>query len=194
MASSVQAAEQGQRSMRAPAVSSADRRAVGRAARKRVPRRRLGDWDPAARGHDALATVLAQNETRVPDLVPIRMSRMSASPWTYYRGAAAVMAADLAASRHSGIDVQLCGDAHVLNFGLWATPERQLSFDLRDLICVISTKPCAAPSNGMSSATGPASSCWPGTTACPTAPRGPRCMPRCAPTVRGSRRTRPPTS
>jgi len=131
MASSVQA-EHGQRSMRAPAVSSADRRAVGRAARKRVPRRRLGDWDPAARGHDALATVLAQNETRVPDLVPIRMSRMSASPWTYYRGAAAVMAADLAASPHSGIDVQLCGDAHVLNFGLWATPERQLSFDLRD--------------------------------------------------------------
>ena len=132
MASSVQAAEHGQRSMRAPAVSSADRRAVGRAARKRVPRRRLGDWDPAARGHDALATVLAQNETRVPDLVPIRMSRMSASPWTYYRGAAAVMAADLAASPHSGIDVQLCGDAHVPNFGLWATPERQLSFDLRD--------------------------------------------------------------
>jgi len=132
MASSVLAAEHGQRSMRAPAVSSADRRAVGRAARKRVPRRRLGDWDPAARGHDALAAVLAQNETRVPDLVPIRMSRMSASPWTYYRGAAAVMAADLAASPHSGIDVQLCGDAHVLNFGLWATPERQLSFDLRD--------------------------------------------------------------
>src|SRR5512132_2172695 len=97
MASSVQAAEHGQRSMRAPAVSSADRRAVGRAAGKRVPRRRLGDWDPAARGHDALATVLAQNETRVQDLVPIRMSRMSASPWTYYRGAAAVMAADLAA-------------------------------------------------------------------------------------------------
>jgi uncharacterized protein (DUF2252 family) len=57
---------------------------------------------------------------------------MSASSWTYYRGAAAVMAADLAASRHSGIEVQLCGDAHVLNFGLWATPERQLSFDLRD--------------------------------------------------------------
>jgi len=118
--------------MRAPAVSSAGRRAVGRSARKRVPRRRLGDWDPGARGHDALATVLMQNETRVPDLVPIRMSRMSASPWTYYRGAAAVMAADLAAAPHSGIDVQLCGDAHVLNFGLWATPERQLSFDLRD--------------------------------------------------------------
>jgi uncharacterized protein (DUF2252 family) len=57
---------------------------------------------------------------------------MSVSPWTYYRGAAAVMAADLAAAKHTGLDVQLCGDAHVLNFGLWATPERQLSFDLRD--------------------------------------------------------------
>ena len=57
---------------------------------------------------------------------------MSASPWSYYRGAAAVMAADLGAAPHTGIDVQLCGDAHVLNFGLWATPERQLSFDLRD--------------------------------------------------------------
>ncbi len=75
---------------------------------------------------------MAQNATRVPDLVPIRMGRMCASPWAYYRGAAAVMAADLASSPHSGITVQMCGDAHVLNFGLWATPERQLSFDLRD--------------------------------------------------------------
>ena len=109
-----------------------ERRASGRAARGGVPRRRLADWDAATRGHDALATVLAQNETRVPDLVPIRMSRMAASPWTYYRGAAAVMAADLGAAPHTDIEVQLCGDAHVLNFGLWATPERQLSFDLRD--------------------------------------------------------------
>ncbi len=84
------------------------------------------------RTHDALTVVSAQNDDRVPELVPIRMSRMSASPWTYYRGAAAVMAADLATGPHTGIEVQLCGDAHVLNFGLWATPERQLSFDLRD--------------------------------------------------------------
>jgi uncharacterized protein (DUF2252 family) len=69
---------------------------------------------------------------RAPDLVPIRHGRMAASPWTYYRGAAAVMAADLTSRPHSGLTVQLCGDAHVLNFGLWATPERQLSFDLRD--------------------------------------------------------------
>ncbi|WP_433293867.1 DUF2252 domain-containing protein [Actinoplanes sp. CA-030573] len=109
-----------------------ERWARGRAARDRVPVRSLADWDPAHRGHDALGTVLEQNKSRVPELVPIRLERMSASPWTYYRGAAAVMAADLGAAPHTGIDVQLCGDAHVLNFGLWATPERQLSFDLRD--------------------------------------------------------------
>lgn len=97
-----------------------------------APRKRLGAWERASRGHDALETLLEQNTTRVPDLVPIRMWRMAASPWTYYRGAAAVMAADLASTPNTGIDVQLCGDAHVLNFGLWATPERQLSFDLRD--------------------------------------------------------------
>jgi uncharacterized protein (DUF2252 family) len=132
MTLSVHTAERAHRSVYAPATPMGERRASGRAARGRVPCRRLADWDPATRGHDALDTVLAQNETRVPDLVPIRMWRMSASPWTYFRGAAAVMAADLAASPHTGIDVQLCGDAHVLNFGLWATPERQLSFDLRD--------------------------------------------------------------
>ncbi|MDV7987901.1 DUF2252 domain-containing protein [Rhodococcus sp. IEGM 1374] len=104
----------------------------GRHARRRVPRRGLGEWDPASRGHDALETVLAQNTIRVPELLPIRYARMSASPWTYFRGAAAVMAADPASTPHTGIEVQLCGDAHVLNFGLWATPERNLYFDLRD--------------------------------------------------------------
>jgi uncharacterized protein (DUF2252 family) len=79
-----------------------------------------------------LAILLAQNEARAPTLTPVRMSRMSISPWNYYRGAAAVMAADLATAEHTDIDVQLSGDAHVLNFGLWATPERQLSFDVRD--------------------------------------------------------------
>jgi uncharacterized protein (DUF2252 family) len=74
----------------------------------------------------------AQNGTRLADLVPIRFGRMMASPWTFYRGAAAVMAADLAARPHTELRVQMCGDAHVLNFGLWATPERNLSFDLRD--------------------------------------------------------------
>jgi uncharacterized protein (DUF2252 family) len=112
--------------------TSGERRASGKAARKRVRRSTLGSWVEADRGHDALETILAQNKIRVPALVPIRHQRMAASPWNYYRGAAAVMAADLACQPDSGLMVQLGGDAHVLNFGLWATPERNLSFDLRD--------------------------------------------------------------
>jgi uncharacterized protein (DUF2252 family) len=109
-----------------------ERRAFGRAARKWAPRGALGYWDEDGRGHDALATILAQNTVRIPALVPLRHQRMAASPWNYYRGAAAVMASDLASRPKSGLMVQLCGDAHVLNFGLWATPERNLMFDLRD--------------------------------------------------------------
>jgi uncharacterized protein (DUF2252 family) len=112
--------------------TSGERRASGKAARKRARRGTLGDWEEDERGHDALKTLLAQNQIRVPELVPIRHQRMAVSPWNYYRGAAAVMAGDLASQPDSGLVVQLCGDAHVLNFGLWATPERNLSFDLRD--------------------------------------------------------------
>jgi uncharacterized protein (DUF2252 family) len=112
--------------------TSAERRAAGKAARKRAKRRTLGSWYEEERGHDALDTILAQNQIRVPELVPIRHQRMAASPWNYYRGGAAVMAGDLASQPDSGLEVQLCGDAHVLNFGLWATPERNLFFDLRD--------------------------------------------------------------
>jgi len=97
-----------------------------------VQRGTLGYWAETDRKHDALETILAQNQMRVPELVPIRHHRMAASAWNYYRGAAAVMAGDLASQPDSGLMVQLCGDAHVLNFGLWATPERNLSFDLRD--------------------------------------------------------------
>ncbi|MDR2984170.1 MAG: DUF2252 domain-containing protein [Nocardiopsaceae bacterium] len=112
--------------------TSGERRASGKAARKRVRRGTLGSWAEADRRHDALETILAQNKIRVPELVPIRHQRMAVSPWNYYRGAAAVMAADLGGQPDSGLMVQLGGDAHVLNFGLWATPERNLSFDLRD--------------------------------------------------------------
>jgi uncharacterized protein (DUF2252 family) len=112
--------------------TSGERRAAGKAARQRARRRGLGHWSEEDRGHDALETILAQNEARVPELVPIRHHRMAVSPWNYYRGAAAVMAADLASQPDSGLTVQLGGDAHVLNFGLWATPERNLAFDLRD--------------------------------------------------------------
>src|SRR6516165_9509474 len=109
-----------------------ERRASGRAARKRVRRGALGYWAEDDRGQDALETILAQSRLRVPELIPIRHQRMAVSAWNYYRGAAAVMAADLASQPSSGLMVQLCGDAHILNFGLWATPERNLAFDLRD--------------------------------------------------------------
>src|SRR5215468_11966945 len=109
-----------------------ERRASGRAARQRVRRGTLGYWAEGDRRHDAVETILAQNRLRVPELIPIRHQRMAVSAWNYYRGAAAVMAADLASQPSSGLMVQLCGDAHMLHFGLWATPERNLLFDLRD--------------------------------------------------------------
>jgi uncharacterized protein (DUF2252 family) len=112
--------------------TSQERRACGKGARQRAPRGTPGYWAEEDRGHDALTTILAQNQIRIPELVRIRHQRMAVSPWNYYRGAAAVMAGDLASQPHSGLEVQLCGDAHVLNFGLWATPERNLYFDLRD--------------------------------------------------------------
>jgi uncharacterized protein (DUF2252 family) len=114
------------------AASPDERRASGKAARKRAQRGTLGFWDEAERKQDGLEAILAQNQIRVPELIPVRHQRMAASPWNYYRGAAVVMACDLATQPDSGLLVQLCGDAHVLNFGLWATPERNLLFDLRD--------------------------------------------------------------
>ncbi|WP_207344548.1 DUF2252 family protein [Arthrobacter sp. E3] len=113
-------------------LSTAQRQTQGQAARDRIHPAQLGDWNPQSRGHDALETILAQSAIRQSDLLPIRHGRMSASAWTYYRGAAAVAAADLGSRPNSGLTVQICGDAHILNFGLWATPERNLSFDLRD--------------------------------------------------------------
>src|ERR1700689_341359 len=114
------------------AASEAERREMGRQARILAPRADLGDWDEQNRGHDPVDRILAQNTIRLPELAGLRHQRMAQSPWNFYRGAAAVMAADLASRPHSRIEVQLCGDAHVLNFGLWATPERNLNFDLRD--------------------------------------------------------------
>ena len=112
--------------------TAAERQQMGREARVLAPRARIGDWDERARGHNPIDTLVAQNDIRLAEIVPLRHQRMAVSPWNFYRGAAAVMAADLASRTHSRIQVQLCGDAHVLNFGLWATPERNLNFDLRD--------------------------------------------------------------
>ncbi|WAL74985.1 DUF2252 domain-containing protein [Kitasatospora sp. YST-16] len=116
----------------APYLTVAERTEVGRAARKRAPRSTAGHWRPAADRPDPLAVLRAQAESRLPDLVPIRNGRMAASPFAFLRGAAAVMAGDLATAPDSGLTVQLCGDAHLVNFGLFASPERALLFDLND--------------------------------------------------------------
>lgn len=104
----------------------------GAAARASAPRRGAAHWDPASRRATALDRLRAQEPIRDPALVPLRYARMATSPWAYLRGAAAVMAADLGAAPHTGLIVQLCGDAHILNFGFWASPERHLLFDARD--------------------------------------------------------------
>jgi len=108
-----------------------ERRAAGRELRKSVPRRSLGDWSPGP-GRDAVAILTDQERSRVPELVPVRRERMAASPFSFFRGAAAVMAADLADAPRTGLKVQLCGDAHLVNFGGFASPERSLVFDLND--------------------------------------------------------------
>jgi uncharacterized protein (DUF2252 family) len=106
--------------------------ARGRAARRDTPRSIHAAWTPAAGRPDMVALLEEQAASRVPELVPIRHGRMLASPSTFYRGAALIMAADLDRSPVSGFDVQLCGDAHLLNFGLFASPERQMLFDIND--------------------------------------------------------------
>ena len=109
-----------------------ERIARGRAARGAAPRSSHGRWEPAPDRPDPIALLEEQGESRVPHLVPIRYGRMLVSPFTFYRGAALIMAADLAATPVSGVTVQLCGDAHLSNFGLFGTPERQLIFDIND--------------------------------------------------------------
>jgi hypothetical protein len=113
------------------AVSPAERRALGRAIRARTPRDSHAEWSPHP-GRDPLGVLEKQGRSRIARLVPLRWARMASSPLAYFRGAAAVMAADLARTAATGIDVQTSGDAHLLNFGLYASPERTLMFDLND--------------------------------------------------------------
>jgi len=115
-----------------PHLSVAERVARGQAARADVPRSSHAEYTPAAHRGDPVDLLESQAESRVPELVPIRYGRMLVSPFTFYRGAALLMAADLAASPHSGLHAQLCGDAHLSNFGLFAAPDRRLVFDLND--------------------------------------------------------------
>lgn len=112
--------------------SVADRVAVGKAARATLPRRDLGRYAPGADRPDPVETLAAQEADRIPELLPVRHERMAANPFAFLRGAAAVMAADLASMPNSGLTVQLCGDAHLSNLGLFAGPDRRLVFDLND--------------------------------------------------------------
>jgi uncharacterized protein (DUF2252 family) len=114
------------------AMTPAERAAKGRATRAEVPRSSHADWQPAATGREPMALLDEQTASRVPELVPLRYARMAASPFAFYRGAAYVMAHDLAGSPQSGMWVQLCGDAHLSNFGTFASPDRALLFDLND--------------------------------------------------------------
>ena len=109
-----------------------ERRAAGKQTRERTPPSSHAGWRPAADRPDPVALLEAQNVTREPDLVPVRHGRMMVSPFTFYRGAAKIMAADLKDTPVAGLDAQLCGDAHLSNFGVFASPERRLLFDLND--------------------------------------------------------------
>src|SRR5215470_391468 len=111
----------------------AERAARGKAARAEVPRSSLGVWEPPAVRQDPVAIIEAQARTRVPDLVPVRHGRMGVSAFTFYRGAAALMAADLGSAPRTTLRTQLCGDAHLQNFGAFAAPDRRLVFSVNDL-------------------------------------------------------------
>ena len=110
----------------------AERREQGKVARRAVPRSSHAEWTPPAGRADPVDVLQAQAATRVEDLVPIRYGRMLVSPFTFYRGAAMVMAQDLVATPRSGLIVQCCGDAHLSNFGVFGSPERRLVFDIND--------------------------------------------------------------
>ncbi|MGZ8804428.1 MAG: DUF2252 family protein, partial [Microbacterium sp.] len=126
--------DEGHSSTMTPPASSdfEGRRAYGRAARIGAPRSSHAAWSPPEDRADPVSLLEEQATTRVADLVPIRHGRMMVSPFTFYRGAALLMAADLARTPTSGLMVQLCGDAHLSNFGLFASAERNLVFDIND--------------------------------------------------------------
>ncbi|MBW4652590.1 MAG: DUF2252 domain-containing protein [Kaiparowitsia implicata GSE-PSE-MK54-09C] len=109
-----------------------DRQAEGKALRKQVPRSAHREWTPTGDRPDPLALIEASNQGRNPDLIPLRYGRMLQTPFTFFRGSALIMAADLATVPTTGIPVQACGDSHLMNFGGFASPERNLLFDLND--------------------------------------------------------------
>jgi uncharacterized protein (DUF2252 family) len=122
----------GEASRVVPRLTVAERVARGKAARAEVPRSSHATFKQSSRRVDPMKLLKRQAESRVQELVPIRYGRMLVSPFTFYRGAAMIMASDLAATPRSGLTVQCCGDAHLSNFGVFASPERRLVFDLND--------------------------------------------------------------
>jgi uncharacterized protein (DUF2252 family) len=116
-----------------PYRSPDERRAEGKALRDAVPREAHGSWKPHKDRLDPIEILIESNEGRLPQLIPIRFGRMLQSPFAFFRGSARLMAADLANTPNSGLRVQACGDAHLLNFGAFATPERNVIFDINDL-------------------------------------------------------------
>jgi uncharacterized protein (DUF2252 family) len=113
-------------------LTSSERQSAGKAARRRAPRSVQRRWEPGPDRPDPVDILEEQDRTRVPELISIRHGRMLVSPFTFYRGAAGIMAADLGVTPRSGLDVQLCGDAHLSNFGVFAAPDRRLIFDIND--------------------------------------------------------------
>ena len=109
-----------------------ERRASGKALRDKVPRQQHAEWKPPKNRRNPVEMVVESSKGRIAELIPIRYGRMMASPFTFYRGTANIMAADLASTPRSGLQVQACGDCHLLNFGGYATPERRLLFDIND--------------------------------------------------------------
>jgi uncharacterized protein (DUF2252 family) len=115
-----------------PVMPPAERRTLGRQRRTVAPRSAHGAWEPATDRPDPIEVLVESSRTRDQELLPLRYQRMSASPFAFLRGSALVMAHDLATGPSSGIEVQLCGDAHLANFGVFASPERRMVFDLND--------------------------------------------------------------
>jgi uncharacterized protein (DUF2252 family) len=113
-------------------VSPEERRLQGKMLREQTPRSCHAQWEPPAHRRDPTDLLIESSADRVPELLPIRYGRMLQSPFSFYRGAACIMAADLADSPTTGLKVQVCGDCHLLNFGAFATPERRLVFDIND--------------------------------------------------------------
>jgi uncharacterized protein (DUF2252 family) len=116
-----------------PYLSAEERATQGKSLRNKAPRSAHAQWQASKNRPDPVETLCASNAGRIEHLIPIRFGRMAQSPFAFYRGAAAIMASDLAQTPTSGLNVQACGDAHLMNFGGFATPERNIVFDINDL-------------------------------------------------------------